>query len=616
MIFMSVYLLAEAKGADTLHISTVKYGEAIPAAVISTFPDPQSQFGISDVLKIQPQSWQSLKPYMPQAAVWYKLIIHADDNIPEQLLLNIDARSIRELQMYLILKGKPHYLGTSGIDLPFWMKNFRQPDYLFPIPRNQESVIFYFRTKQGSVNAKSISIQKLPNTFFLFGRNSYHAGLFYGILLSVLLITSILHITLFKKEYWSLSFLVLGLILMGLSQDLTGSVFWWDDTPAWHTVIETFAPVLILFFPLVYYYANKRHILKSGDKPIIWQRIKSSYISVLIWGFTAINLAFWLYAMMAGSSLWGSPFYGLPFIVLLIGAFKSQPRQAISLLRIIGLLTLFLAILMVNISYFTEHARLPSNQCSLYYFFAGLSPILLLLSEVKLYTRAISLNFRKETRAKETAESRLKELEKRVEMDRLEKQELRLMLVKQQKELRSSTALLTEQANKIIELEAALAAKTETPKAEEPKLDDDYKRQVAFDEFERVFSDDNKCYQYLEQIKWRNEFECKKCGNEKYSSGTGPLARRCTKCGYNETTTTGTLFHRLHFPIQKAFLMAFLIYTKKGNITSQELADRFEIGKNTCWKFSRKVKDAMEKVKERKLSAQQKWEAIMLEDIS
>jgi hypothetical protein len=63
-------------------------------------------------------------------------------------------------------------------------------------------------------------------------------------------------------------------------------------------------------------------------------------------------------------------------------------------------------------------------------------------------------------------------------------------------------------------------------------------------EFHRRFKDDKDCYGYLAAMKWEydEKFRCKKCGNHKYCSGKKPFSRRCIKCRYDESPTSGTMF--------------------------------------------------------------------------
>jgi len=35
-------------------------------------------------------------------------------------------------------------------------------------------------------------------------------------------------------------------------------------------------------------------------------------------------------------------------------------------------------------------------------------------------------------------------------------------------------------------------------------------------EFEKMFSDERACYDYLIELRWQNGFKCSKCGNGNY----------------------------------------------------------------------------------------------------
>ncbi len=112
-------------------------------------------------------------------------------------------------------------------------------------------------------------------------------------------------------------------------------------------------------------------------------------------------------------------------------------------------------------------------------------------------------------------------------------------------------------------------------------------KKVSFDEFKLIYSDDDSCYKYLEEIKWKNGFQCIKCSNTKYSSGPTPYSRRCSKCNNIERIYSGTVFSGVRFPIQKAFCFIFLIYHEKG-ITIDQLATKLELGRQTVWAFRKK----------------------------
>lgn len=111
--------------------------------------------------------------------------------------------------------------------------------------------------------------------------------------------------------------------------------------------------------------------------------------------------------------------------------------------------------------------------------------------------------------------------------------------------------------------------------------------------FNRRFKNDNDCMAYLSDIKWDGGYGCKRCGNEKFSKGKKPHNRRCTKCNYDESPTTGTSFEKLKFPILIAFHIVFKISTKKKGMSSLELSREFELRQKTCWSFKQKLQQAM-----------------------
>lgn len=112
--------------------------------------------------------------------------------------------------------------------------------------------------------------------------------------------------------------------------------------------------------------------------------------------------------------------------------------------------------------------------------------------------------------------------------------------------------------------------------------------------FNRIFQRDNDCYRYLAEIKWAGEYHCRKCGHSKYYNGIKPFSRRCMKCKYDESPTSGTMFDKCKFSLLTAFHIAFKISTKKKGMSSLELSHEFELRQKTCWEFKWKIQQAMQ----------------------
>ncbi len=112
-------------------------------------------------------------------------------------------------------------------------------------------------------------------------------------------------------------------------------------------------------------------------------------------------------------------------------------------------------------------------------------------------------------------------------------------------------------------------------------------------DFSRAFSSDEDCYKYIASIKWTDNFICKKCGNTRWCKGRKPHSRRCTRCKYDESPTSGTMFNKCKLPLLTAFQIAFKISTKSKGISSLELHNELGLRQKTCWNFKCKIQQAM-----------------------
>jgi hypothetical protein len=116
--------------------------------------------------------------------------------------------------------------------------------------------------------------------------------------------------------------------------------------------------------------------------------------------------------------------------------------------------------------------------------------------------------------------------------------------------------------------------------------------------FNRQFTDDSSCYEYLAAVKWENGYKCKKCGCDRFCKGKKPFSRRCIKCSFDESPTAGTMFDKCKFSLLVAFHIVFKISTKKKGMSSLELSKEFELRQKTCWKFKWKIQQAMQSSKQ------------------
>lgn len=111
--------------------------------------------------------------------------------------------------------------------------------------------------------------------------------------------------------------------------------------------------------------------------------------------------------------------------------------------------------------------------------------------------------------------------------------------------------------------------------------------------FPRNLKNESKCIEYLIWCKWSNGYKCRKCGNKNYGKGKKWHHRRCTKCRYDESATAQTLFHKIKFPLTKAFSIVNDLINKEEGSSSVAISLKYRVCQETAWFFKRKVQQAM-----------------------
>jgi transposase-like protein len=117
---------------------------------------------------------------------------------------------------------------------------------------------------------------------------------------------------------------------------------------------------------------------------------------------------------------------------------------------------------------------------------------------------------------------------------------------------------------------------------------------VALFRFMEAFPDEASCKQYLYNLKFSNGFLCPRCGHTKGYSNIRPYAIRCKKCRHIESCSANTLFHKLKFPLRKAFAIIFEMTTTANGMSAMQASRKYEINGNTAWLFMKKVRLSME----------------------
>ena len=107
------------------------------------------------------------------------------------------------------------------------------------------------------------------------------------------------------------------------------------------------------------------------------------------------------------------------------------------------------------------------------------------------------------------------------------------------------------------------------------------------------FSDDNKCREYLEDLRWGGEVACPRCGDTSVSEIQDRHQWDCNSCRYQFSVTAGTIMHRSHLALRKWFLAIYLMCESKKGISALQMKRTLGVAYKTAWHLCHRIREAM-----------------------
>jgi len=117
----------------------------------------------------------------------------------------------------------------------------------------------------------------------------------------------------------------------------------------------------------------------------------------------------------------------------------------------------------------------------------------------------------------------------------------------------------------------------------------------------KKFPAQEDCISYLEKVRWGSAPKCPYCRSNNSTALSKEHRHHCNNCNTSYSVTVGTIFHRTHLPLQKWFLALSLILNAKKGIAARQLARDIEVHRNTAWRISMKIREAMSQKHQREL---------------
>jgi transposase-like protein len=125
-----------------------------------------------------------------------------------------------------------------------------------------------------------------------------------------------------------------------------------------------------------------------------------------------------------------------------------------------------------------------------------------------------------------------------------------------------------------------------------PVAGQDYPRN--FQEFLDWFADEDRCYAFLERLRWREGFICPHCGARESYWQASRGRRRCTACRKDTSVTAGTVLDKTRLPLRTWFFAMWYVVNQKTGVSALGLQRVLGLGSyETAWTWLHKLRRAM-----------------------
>jgi transposase-like protein len=119
----------------------------------------------------------------------------------------------------------------------------------------------------------------------------------------------------------------------------------------------------------------------------------------------------------------------------------------------------------------------------------------------------------------------------------------------------------------------------------------------------KKFTTDDKCLDYIEQMRWPNgEIGCVHCGEvgriskiTREAEGKNKRTRlfQCLACGKQFSATSGTIFNDTHLPLTKWFMAIAIICEAKKGMSALQVQRHLGVNYRTAWHLCHRIREAM-----------------------
>jgi len=590
-------------------------------AEIEVLKDPSSAFTIQQVSsaafnkKFIPSQTSTPQTKELNTTYWFRIKIKHNTSAKNRFLLEFFDQTIDHITAYIPQGNHTFDVKELGDRLSFNQRPLRHKNFEFYINNNSNEVeTYYFKIKSSQI-ADAIIVLRSTDWFIGYALDEYfYFGIFYGMILVFSFYNLIMFIAIRQKQYLFYVLYNLSVGFFEMSTDGIAYQYLWPNSPEWNQIAYAFFLYGTSIFALLF------------TRELLFVKAKAPKLNQLIIAIIIVRSLFFVYSLLFNQNLFSYKF--LEFVPLAVAFFTGiyifnrgyQPARFFVLgysFLFFGFMLKFLIMLGLNWLNFGAITYYSLSICfvleMVFLSFAIGDKVRILKKKKDKAQRQIIQQMAVNVKLKDSLNI---ELEQKVEERTKEVFHKSIIIEAQNEELLKANDKLKQQAEEISRMNVLLAQDNQELQINVEKVTRDrvMSADVDFEEFSKIYPDKETCNEFLAELKWKNGYTCRKCKNTHYYPGHVAYSRRCSKCAYEESVTTYTIFHNTRIPINKAFYMVFLIYSSKGKISSHKLSALLNIRQSTCWTYGARIKTVMEERKSQlKKANKDGWSLLVLD---
>ncbi|MDP4210063.1 MAG: 7TM diverse intracellular signaling domain-containing protein [Bacteroidota bacterium] len=549
---------------------------------------------------------------------WYRIAIDQTPRTGKNWILEFYDQTIDDIVVYRPDQQNNYSTILLGDKYRFGNRVYLHKNFIIDLDNNVTGIKVYYIRLKSHQSANVILVLRSINWFIHYALDEYFFfGLFYGMVLVFSFYNFIMYLAVRQRQYL---YYILYNLSIGLYEMCTDGIAFHYLWPNWtwfnqfaFGVALYLASIFAIFFTLDFLHVKAKY--RTMNRVIYWWLILRSvyfayclFVDVEYFNYKFIDLATAILAFYTGVRILQKGYRPARFFVIGYG------------FLVFGIILKILIVFNVPGLPYGPVTHYSLSFCFvlemiLVSFAIGEKVRILKMQREFVQKRTIN-EMRENAHLKDVLN---RELESQVQERTKEIVEKSEIIEIQNKELLSVNSILKDQAEEIIQINELLKLhnielQSNVDSVTRARV---MSAEVNFEEFSKIYPDDNSCFKFLSELKWEKGYTCRKCNNSNYFQGHLPYSRRCTKCGYEESVIANTIFQNTRIPINKAFYLIFLVYSSKGKISSHKLSEILGIRQSTCWTYASKIKKVMDERKNLLKNAGDKgWSKLVLGDFS